>query len=351
MPSALQYEIMFVDDSSDDTPAVLQKMSEEWPEIRYIHRTGKRGLASAVVDGFAGTSGKSIVVMDADLQHPPEVIPLMLERLAQSDIVIPSRFISGGSDGGLAVHRKLVSWVARKIASVAIRRLRDVSDNTSGFFALRRSVIKNVMLDPIGWKILLEVLVKGNYSTIHEIPYTFVSRDAGTSKMCAAEQWNYLRHIARLVRSSQQDARFLLFCAIGSLGVFVNLGILKLLIGLVGMDELSASFTASGLAMVHNFILNSLFTWKDRVTTIGNQFKKFPLYVLVSGLGILITGMIARAFLSLDWNIYAGQLTGILVATYWSYVVNDRWTWSAKTAAEPVKLIVTQEYSLREGNQ
>lgn len=149
------YEILFVDDSIDHTPAVLAELSRKIPQVNYLHRKGKKGLASAVVAGFNRARGSLIIVMDADLQHPPELIPLILKRLVKADIVIPSRFISGGSDGGLNGLRKLVSWTARMIGRISITRLRDISDCTGGYFGLNRSVIAAAKLNPIGWKILM----------------------------------------------------------------------------------------------------------------------------------------------------------------------------------------------------
>jgi dolichol-phosphate mannosyltransferase len=248
------YEILFVDDSLDDTPIVLEQLCHEFSEIRYLHRKNERGLASAVVNGFHHSEGDQIIVMDADLQHPPELIPLMLKRLSQADIVIPSRFVPGGSDGGLNVFRKLISGIARGIGCISIKKLRPISDSTSGYFALKRMVVNQVHLDPIGWKILIEILVKGKYRTVHEIPYSFVAREAGESKMSSKEQWNYLRHIARLVNNSPEDRRFYSFCAIGILGVFVNLLCLHLLLNVFDIGQLSSSIGSSCIAMLHNFL-------------------------------------------------------------------------------------------------
>lgn len=199
------YEILFVDDSRDHTPAVLAELAQNWPEVRYIHREGQRGLASAVVEGFRHARGQYIVVMDADLQHPPDLIPLIIKRLCQADVVIPSRFITGGSDGGLSPLRRLISWTARGIGRLFIGRLRHISDCTGGYFGINCAVVAEVPLDPIGWKILMEVLVKGKYQTIHEIPYVFTARDAGESKMNFREQWHYLVHVMRLVRYSASN--------------------------------------------------------------------------------------------------------------------------------------------------
>ncbi|MCX7781259.1 MAG: glycosyltransferase family 2 protein [Negativicutes bacterium] len=344
---SVRYEVLFIDDSTDDTPARLEALAKEHPEVRYIHRSGERGLASAVVKGFEAAKGEQMIVMDADLQHPPELIPLILKRLSEADIVIPSRFIDGGTDGGLNQFRKFVSWTARTIGRLSIMRLRDISDCTGGYFGLNRNVIEGVALNPVGWKILMEVLVKGNYRTVHEIPYAFVARDAGQSKMNVKEQWNYLRHIVKLVSYSEEDRRFYAFCLVGLLGVLVNLASLAMMLTFFPVDELAASITASLIAMIHNFILNDTITWKiSQNLVIWRRVLRFPQYVLVSTLGILATAFLARLFMAATGDIYIGQLIGISVSTYGSFLANNRWTWAGPEyqAGDSQKLIVTQEY-------
>lgn len=344
----LSYEILFVDDSNDETPQVLEQLSHQTSTVHYLHRNNERGLASAVVAGFKIARGDSIIVMDADLQHPPSLIPMIAERLKNVDIVIPSRFISGGSDGGLNPVRKLISFTARSLGRLSIKRLRPISDCTGGYFGLKRSVIEGVALNPVGWKILIEVLVKGNYHTVHEIPYSFHSREAGASKMSLKEQWNYLVHIARLVRNSPEDLRFYSFCLVGMLGVFVNMFALTILVNLLGFYGMAASAGASVIAMAHNFVLNDRITWRDhKPATTRQHFGKLLQFIVICSVGILITALFVESFLSLNLSIYLGQLIGIMVATYWNFAVNNRFTWSNKITeeSEDDKLVVTQECS------
>jgi dolichol-phosphate mannosyltransferase len=336
------YEIIFVDDSRDDTPLALAQLAAQYPCVRFEHRTAERGLASAVVRGFSLSCGNNIIVMDADLQHPPELLPVILKRLSRAEVVIPSRFINGGSDGGLNAFRKLVSWTARMIGRLSIRRLREISDCTSGFFGLHRNVITTAKLDPIGWKILMEVLVKGDYHAVHELPYAFAARDSGESKMTWKDQYDYLRHIVRLARHNPEDARFFTFCLVGVAGVPVNLLVLTVMLNFFGMDVAFASVVASFVAMIHNFLWNDSVTWRihkrPRLWRRGLQFLQFA---LVSALSIAITAAFAHTFYVTGWNPVAGQLVGIILATWWSFVANDRWTWGR---AEPQpELVVTRE--------
>ncbi len=193
------YELIYVDDSTDDTPFILDKLASSNPRVRYVRRTNERGLGTAVVKGFEVCRGQIIAVMDADLQHPPELLPMMLKTIdLNADIVIPSRFVKGGDDGGLNLFRKMISGTARYMGKILLKPLRRIADPTSGFFILKKEVIEGVKLEPVGWKILIEVLVKGNYSNVTELPYHFKARKSGESKMSLKEQMNYVRHIIKL---------------------------------------------------------------------------------------------------------------------------------------------------------
>lgn len=179
------FEILFIDDSTDDSVKLFDRLPERFPgvTIRGFHRDGQRGLGTAVVEGIHRAVNDIIVLLDADLQHPPEKIPDMVHEISQgADIVIPSQFILGGSDGGLSPLRKLASAAARWSARIALNKVRRITDPTSGFFAFRRHIVDVETLNPIGWKILLEILVKSRYQVVREIPYVFAPREVGNSK-------------------------------------------------------------------------------------------------------------------------------------------------------------------------
>jgi len=343
-PLGISYEIWFVDDSSDDTVAVLRDLEARDPAVHVFHRDHERGLASAVVRGFEKAQGRYLVVMDADLQHPPELLPAIYERLESGiDVVIPSRFVEGGSDGGLGPLRKLISWTARVIGQLALHRLRKISDCTSGFFGLRREVIEGVELNPIGWKILIEVLVKGRYRSVHEIAYEFVARDFGESKMSLKEQWNYFRHLVRLVSQSPPDRRFFLFCLIGLSGVVVNEAVLSLLWYGFHLRDTVASVAASFVAMLNNYFWNDRVTWKSESSGRGWGWK-LPVFVGISVVGIAITTLVMRGCEGFGVPVPAGQAIGILVSTAWSYWMNSRVTWrNIEREARGDAIVVTRE--------
>lgn len=203
LASAVAAELLVVDDSDDETALLVA--STDWGlPLQLVHREpGGRpgGLAGAVSAGFGIARGRYFAVIDADLQHPPEVIPAMFE-LAEcgTDVVVASRYLRGGSADGLRhVMRKLISQAARGgVKLVFPGRLAGISDPLSGFFLLHRDVLANVALRPDGFKILLEVLLRGNWSSVAELPYRFASRRAGVSKADPAQGRAFLRQLVTL---------------------------------------------------------------------------------------------------------------------------------------------------------
>ncbi len=326
------YEIVFVDDSRDDTPNILSSLAARDPHIRFVHRDHERGLGTAVVQGFRIARGDYVAVMDADMQHPPEMLLAMLDELnAGAEIVIPSRFVPGGDDGGLKPHRKLVSAVARYMGKALLKRVRRINDPTGGFFAFRRNVIEGVELKPIGWKILIEILVRGNYSRVTEIPYRFQPRNAGVSKMSLAEQWNYIRHLLKLASESPQDRRFFLFAAVGVSGVFMNMVCYDLMVRL-HVEVAVASVIASLIALASNFTLNDRVTWSD-VRGSGWLVRAWKYFATsLVGIGINV-GVLSLLFYKFSVHYLIANLMGIIVATFWNYALSRLWTWRSKENA------------------
>ncbi len=204
----IDYEVIFVDDSTDDTPDAIRKVMAENPNVRMEHRDTEKGLATAVIKGFELAGGDYIAVMDADLQHPPAILRSMYAVMETGvDFCVPSRFIPGGSDGGLGPYRKLVSGVARYIGKIALPSLRKITDPTSGLFMFRRAVIEGADLRPIGWKIMVEVLAMGTYKSVVEIPYKFQARPAGESKLSSKVTIEYLKQVAQLMRRGRKQSQ------------------------------------------------------------------------------------------------------------------------------------------------
>lgn len=204
--AGIDHEILFVDDSTDDTPQVIEEIAKEKPYVRVKHRTNEKGLATAVILGFKLAEGDYLACMDADLQHPPAILRPMFAALESgADFCIPSRLIPGGDDGGLNWYRKLVSGTARKIGQILLPCLRHISDPTSGLFMFRKEAIDGADLRPIGWKIMVEVLAMAKYSSIVEIPYAFQQRTAGESKLDTKVTMQYLEQCFGLMKRAVKN--------------------------------------------------------------------------------------------------------------------------------------------------
>jgi dolichol-phosphate mannosyltransferase len=203
---SITWEAIVVDDGTDSTDAEVRRIAAADARVRLLHRDGPGlSLASAVVDGFALARGAYVCVLDADLQHPPARIPAMLNAVRRSgaDIVVASRYIPGGSAGGLASPLRRFYSIALALLARACfpRRLARISDPLGGYFLVRREIVQGVCLRPLGYKVLLEVLIRCRWRVVREVPYQFRPRRHGLSKADLPQGILFLRHLARLVWS------------------------------------------------------------------------------------------------------------------------------------------------------
>ncbi|MCX5584834.1 glycosyltransferase [Streptomyces erythrochromogenes] len=268
LPGDRPCAVLFVDDSTDDTPAVIEKAAADHPfPVSVLHReVAEGGLGGAVVEGIGRADTDWIVVMDADLQHPPHLVPELVgegERTG-ADLVVASRYISGGSRAGLAgSYRVAVSrgatWLTKGLFP---RALRGISDPMSGFFAMRRSAVTAGALEPLGYKILLELAVRCRPAAVAEVPFVFQERFAGESKSTAREGMRFLAHLASL-RSAAPLARMIGFGLIGLTGFVPNLAALWLLTG-AGMHYLPAEIVANQAGVLWNFVLIEVLLFRER---------------------------------------------------------------------------------------
>ena len=199
-------EIIFVDDGSPDGTADLaERIGSVYGNVRVIRRPRKMGLASAVFDGVRLARSDVIAVMDADLQHPPELLPKMYMKIMEGyDLVVASRYVKGGRVEDWSLARRLISWGATKLAHMFLPSTRGVKDVMSGYFMLRRSVMERAKLNPKGYKILLEILTKCKVDSVAEAPYTFKPRRRGKSKLNLREIISYLFSLLRLCRGDEK---------------------------------------------------------------------------------------------------------------------------------------------------
>jgi dolichol-phosphate mannosyltransferase len=191
------WELVIVDDGSPDGTADIAAALVPRIPVNLVRRAGKAGLASAVVAGFAAARGDVLLVMDADLSHPPETVPALVDAIAGgADLAVGSRYVAGGGVLDWPLKRRVVSRVACLMGNVLV----PVRDSTSGFFALRRSVIEGVTLNPIGFKIGFEVIARGRYTMVVEVPYTFRDRELGASKFGRREIMQYVQQLGQVAR-------------------------------------------------------------------------------------------------------------------------------------------------------
>jgi dolichol-phosphate mannosyltransferase len=198
-------EVVVVDDNSPDgTGAYAEELAQRYP-VRVLHRAGKLGLGTAVIDGFAVARGSVLGVMDADLSHPPVVLPRMLSALDRfgADLVIGSRYIPGGGTKNWPFSRRAMS----RFACLLARPLTSAHDATSGYFLIRRPATEDVRIEAGGFKICLELLVRGRVQTIVEVPYEFSDRAAGESKMNWREATGYFWQVRDLFRHVRANPR------------------------------------------------------------------------------------------------------------------------------------------------
>ena len=226
------YEIIVVDDDSPDrTWELSQSLTGEYPQLRVMRRQRERGLSTAVIRGWQAARGELLAVIDADLQHPPEVTAALAREIARgADIAVASRHVEGGGVSDWSILRRILSRAAQVIGLLILPGVvGKVSDPMSGFFMLRRTAIEGVELNPLGYKILIEVLGRGRFRWIGEVPYVFQERTRGESKVTGRVYVDYFRHLLRLRLSTLPINRFVRFAIVGLSGVVVDMGVLFLL--------------------------------------------------------------------------------------------------------------------------
>ena len=198
--SETRFRVLFADDSNDGTTDEIRRLAARDSRVQLNYASRRRGLARAVVAALQEVSEELVVVMDGDLQHPPALVPRLLAELtAGADVAVASRYADGGRELGLAGPlRRLVSWASTRLSQLSLPRARRTTDPLSGFFAFRRSVLQGVSLRPVGFKILLEILVRGQAQRVADVPYTFDRRLRASSKASPRQGLAFLWHLLRL---------------------------------------------------------------------------------------------------------------------------------------------------------
>jgi dolichol-phosphate mannosyltransferase len=325
------WEVLFVDDDSPDgTSVVVRQFAQADPRVRVMQRVGRRGLASACIEGMLSTSAPIVAVMDADLQHDEAVLPAMLDSLDKdgAELVIATRYSPGGSTGEWDKSRKIMSRLAT-LASRAITS-QPVSDPMSGFFMLRRHVLDGTVrgLSGLGFKILLDILATAKRPLkIVEVPYHFRDRLAGESKLDGIVVWEYGMLLADKVIGRVVPVRFIAFSIIGGMGVLVHMTVLALGLKAMELSFTTAQIIATGIAMVFNFALNNVLTYRDRRLSGWQWFRGLLSFMLACSIGALSNVGVATYLFENRTQWMLAGLAGVVVGAVWNFAVTQIYTW------------------------
>jgi len=325
--SKINGEVIIVDDNSPDgTGEIAESLKEQYPTIKVIHRKGKLGLSSAVIEGWKIASGEVLGVMDADLSHPAEKIPELYNPIKdkEADFTIGSRYIKGGKIIGWGLYRKASS----KIGTLFARIFTSVKDPMTGFFMIKKECIQEVNLDPKGFKILLEILIKGHYKKTKEIPITFTNRTKGRSKAGMKEAIYYFQNIYSYLKEDKKIlGQFFSFAFVGLIGTFINIAILYMLTEMLGIYYILSAIFSFIIAATSNFILNKTWTFKEKLNErILNKYLQFFLVSLTALIVNLFFLYAFTEFLKIYYLI--SQVLAIGIALIINFLGNKIWTFS-----------------------
>ena len=350
LPKGIHTETIVVDDNSPDGTGKIvedyifsiKKITENTIDV--IHRKAKNGLASAILKGIQNAKGETIVVMDSDFSHPPQIIPKMIEAFKQyqCDLVVASRYITGGNIQGWTTKRKLMSKIATVIAKKGLGI--KIKDPMSGFFAFKKNIIKELNFDALGYKFLLEILVKTKGINVKEIPYCFENRKFGSSKVDSSTVIDYFKSVWKLYKNGKiettnekrNSVRFLSkaarFFTVGASGLGVNYVISMLFTsGLTDMWYLHANIFGIIASISTNFLLNKVWTFEDKDFSRKKTLSQFGKFSLFSSLGALV--QLGMVFLLVDSYhvVYPlALISAIGVAAFSNFILNKKLTFKEK---------------------
>ncbi|RTL51119.1 MAG: glycosyltransferase family 2 protein [Bradyrhizobiaceae bacterium] len=331
--SGIAWEVIFVDDNSPDgTWDVVRQLAQSDPRIRCIRRIGRRGLSGACIEGILASSAPFVAVMDADLQHDETQLPKMLALLqnGEAELVVGSRYVSGGSADSFGATRAGGSKFATEIAKRLLHI--DVADPMSGFFMLRRDRFEQLapQLSTQGFKILLDLIAtaKGNLRTV-EVPYTFGSRLHGESKLDSMVVMDFLGLVLAKLTHDLVSLRFLLFALVGATGLVVHFATLFIALQF-DIDFAWAQAIAAIVAMTGNFLLNNWLTYRDQRLKGFGVLRGLLLFYLVCSVGLLANVGVAFSVYDQEPIWWLAGAAGALMGVVWNYGISSMFVWRAR---------------------
>jgi dolichol-phosphate mannosyltransferase len=329
-----QYELIVVDDNSPDlTWKVAQELLPNYPQLRVMRREAEKGLSTAVVRGWQVARGEILGVIDADLQHPPEVLLQLLQEMERgADLAIASRHVEGGGVSEWSAVRRFLSRGAQMLGLIILPEvIGRLSDPMSGYFMVRRSSMIGVTLSPVGYKISIEVAARGRIRWIAEAGYVFREREAGESKVTWKQYIEYIQHLLRLRFSLWPVERFFRFGVVGFSGVFVDMAVFYLLRTVLGFGLTRSTMLSAEVAIINNFLWNDFWTFGDvsrRQPGKRQRIKRLIKFNIICLAGIILQTLIVNLLFNVfGINEYVAKLMAIALVTVWNFWVNMKLSW------------------------
>lgn len=334
-----QYELIVVDDDSPDgTWQVAAQLMPEYPQLQVMRRQAEKTLSTAVIRGWQAARGNVLGVIDADLQHPPQVLlDLWQEMVKGADLAVGSRHIEGGGVSEWSLLRRCLSRGAQMLGLLILPEVMGrLSDPMSGYFMVRRGAIAQQIMSPLGYKILIEVAARGRIRWIGEVGYVFRERETGESKVTWKQYVEYLQHLIRLRFSLWPVQRFIRFGVVGLSGIVVNMAVFYLLRAVLGLGLTRSAILAAQVAIMSNFLWNDLWTFGDiasRQKGYQKCFKRLLKFnaICLSGLilNVLVLNLLFNVF---ELDEYVGQLVAIASVMLWNFWFNVKLSWRVTDA-------------------
>jgi dolichol-phosphate mannosyltransferase len=334
-------------DGIDYNPSISQC------SIKVLHRPEKKGLIPAILEGIGYSSGRYILVMDADFSHSPERIPEMVAELEEPniDMVVASRYTKGGSIKGWPLRRRLISKGAVKIAKCGLPIQKEIEDPMSGFFALKRHIIEGIKIDSTGYKILLEILVKAKNVRVKEIPYIFTDRKAGKSKLDKGVMFDYIKAVYHLYRYGQRSNKATevpkrvekrksvlffskagRFYTVGASGLLLNylVSIFLANSSIANLGYIQATIVGIIVSNISNFFLNKAWTFEDRDFSMKKTLRQYGLFAAVTAGGAIIKLGSLYVFLESGLQYGISLIIAVALASVSNFLLNKKWTFGEK---------------------
>jgi dolichol-phosphate mannosyltransferase len=332
--SGIGWEAIFVDDDSrDGTPEHIRAIARRNPRVRCLQRIGRRGLATACMEGLLACASPYVAVMDADLQHDERLLPDMLRELESSaaDLVIGSRYTAGGGIGDWNSNRARISGVATRLARMICRA--EIADPLSGFFMCRREVFEAALrqMSGQGFKVLLDLLASSpRPPRVRELPYSFRDRRHGKSKLDAMVAWEYGMLLADKLVGRFIPVRFALFALVGGSGLLVHLATLWIALNVLVLAFAAAQLVATMVAMTSNFVLNNQFTYRDQRLHGLALLRGLVVFYLICGVGAAANVGVGSYVFTSSHTWWLAGVAGAVVGSVWNFAMSSVFTWGRR---------------------